>query len=62
MGYLQIYWKRNEGDYKALLRNTNKIAFRTLNTIQNTITPHLHIDKYERSGIYLMKYMNCPLK
>jgi hypothetical protein len=39
-----------------------KSAFRTRNTIQNVVKPHLQIDKYEKSGIYQMKHMDCPLK
>jgi hypothetical protein len=30
--------------------------------IQNLTKPHLQIDKYEKSDIYQMKCMNCPLK
>jgi hypothetical protein len=30
--------------------------------MQNIVKPHPQIDKYEKSGIYKMKSMNCPLK
>jgi hypothetical protein len=39
-----------------------KVTFRTRNTIQNKVNPHSQVDKYEKSGIYQMKYMDCPLK
>jgi hypothetical protein len=38
-----------------------KIAFRTQNTIQNIIKQHPRTDKYNRSGIYHMKCLDCPL-
>jgi hypothetical protein len=39
-----------------------KVAFRTRNTIQNIVKPHSQRDKYEKSGIYQMNCMDCPLK
>jgi hypothetical protein len=38
-----------------------KIAFRIWNPIQNIIKPYSQIDKYEKSGMYQMKCLNCPL-
>jgi hypothetical protein len=39
-----------------------KIAFRTQNTIQNIIKQHPGTDKYNKSGIYQLKCLHCPLK
>jgi hypothetical protein len=39
-----------------------KIAFRTTNTIQNILKHQPPTDKYNRSGIYQMKCLNCSLK
>jgi hypothetical protein len=39
-----------------------KVAFRTQNTIQNIVKLHSQIDKYEKSGIYQIKCMDCPLQ
>jgi hypothetical protein len=39
-----------------------KIAFRTTNTIQNILRHQPLIDKYNRSSIYQMKCLDCPLK
>jgi hypothetical protein len=38
-----------------------KIAFRTQSTIQNILKPHTQTGKYNRSGIYEMKSLGCPL-
>jgi hypothetical protein len=47
---------------KKLFKDTElKIAFRTRNTIQN-IGPTTQTDKYEKSGIYQIKCLDCPLK
>jgi hypothetical protein len=46
-----------------LFRDTQmKITFRTTNTIQNILRHQPLIDKYNRSGIYQMKCLDCPLK
>jgi hypothetical protein len=46
-----------------LFRDTEiKIAFRTRNTVQNTIKPPTQTDKYEKSGICQMKCLDCPLR
>jgi hypothetical protein len=46
-----------------LFKETNiKIAFRTKNTIQNLVKPRLQQDEYENSGVYQIKFMDCPLK
>jgi hypothetical protein len=46
-----------------LFRDTQmKISFRTTNTIQNILRHQLLIDKYNRSGTYQMKCLDCPLK
>jgi hypothetical protein len=39
-----------------------KVAFRTQNTVQNILTPHTQRDKYNKSGIYQIKCLDCPLK
>jgi hypothetical protein len=39
-----------------------KVAFRTRNTIQNTVNPHPQTDKYEKSDVYQMKCTDCALK
>jgi hypothetical protein len=39
-----------------------KIAFRTRNTINNILKHHTQTDKYNNSGIYQMKCLDCPLK
>jgi hypothetical protein len=46
-----------------LFRDTQiKIAFRTTNTIQNILKHQPPTDKFNRSGIYQMKCLDCPLK
>jgi hypothetical protein len=46
-----------------LFRDTEvKIAFRTRYTIQNILKPQPKIDKYNKSGIYQLKCLDCPLK
>jgi hypothetical protein len=46
-----------------LFRDTEiKIAFKTRNTIQNTIKPLTQTDKYGKSGIYQIKCLDCPLR
>jgi hypothetical protein len=37
-----------------------KVAFCTQNTIQNTLRPQPQRDKYNRSGIYQIKCLDCP--
>jgi hypothetical protein len=44
------------------LKKYKKVAFRTRNTIQNTLKPHSQIYRYKESGIYQMKCIDCPLK
>jgi hypothetical protein len=39
-----------------------KIAYRTKHTIQNILKPQPMTEKYNNSGIYLMKCNECPLK
>jgi hypothetical protein len=39
-----------------------KVAFHRRNTIQNILRPQPQIDKHDRSGIYQMKCLDCPLK
>ncbi|PNF32639.1 hypothetical protein B7P43_G15497 [Cryptotermes secundus] len=39
-----------------------KIAFRTRNTIENILKQKPQLDKYNKSGIYQMKCVDCPLK
>ncbi|PNF31380.1 hypothetical protein B7P43_G10054 [Cryptotermes secundus] len=39
-----------------------KVAFRTRNTIENILKQKPQIDKYNKSGIYQMKCVDCPLK
>lgn len=34
----------------------------TQNTIQNVAKPQSQTDKYGKSGIYQMKFLDCPLK
>jgi hypothetical protein len=44
------------------LKNTRmKVAFHTQNTIK-TLKHHTQTDKYNNSGIYQMKCLDCPLK
>jgi hypothetical protein len=46
-----------------LFRDTNiKVAFCMWNTIQDILRSCPQIDKYNRSSIYRMKCMDCPLK
>ncbi|PNF33207.1 hypothetical protein B7P43_G11691 [Cryptotermes secundus] len=48
---------------KRLFRDTKiKLAFSTQNTIQNILKPKSQMDKYNRSGIYQIKCLDCPLK
>jgi hypothetical protein len=44
------------------IKNTQKNAFRTQNTMQNSVKQHPRTDKYNKSGIYRIKYLDCPLK
>jgi hypothetical protein len=39
-----------------------KVPFRTLNTIQNILQPPLQTDKYNRSSMYQMECLDCPLQ
>jgi hypothetical protein len=39
-----------------------KVAFCTQNTIQNIVRPQPQINKYNRSGIYQMKCLDCPVE
>jgi hypothetical protein len=39
-----------------------KIAFRTQNTIKIILKSQAQRDKYSRSGIYQMKFLDCPKK
>jgi hypothetical protein len=61
MGHLHIRWKRNEEDYKTVQRSTNT------NSIQNAKQNKEHnktilANKYEKSDIYQMKCLDCPLQ
>lgn len=47
---------------KLFKKTQINITFRKRNTIQKTTKPHSQRDKYERSGIYQMKWLECPLK
>jgi hypothetical protein len=38
------------------------MASKTKNTIQNILRLNTVTDKYEKSGVYQMKSMSCPLK
>jgi hypothetical protein len=39
-----------------------KVAFSMQNTIQNIIKQHSQTDRYNKSGIYQRKCVDCPLK
>jgi chromosome condensin MukBEF complex kleisin-like MukF subunit len=39
-----------------------KITFRTNNTINNILKHYVPTEKYNNSGIYQMKCLDCPLK
>jgi hypothetical protein len=57
------YYGQETRAITKLFKDANiKIALRTKNTIQNLIRPHQQQDKYEKSGVYQMKCMDCPLK
>jgi hypothetical protein len=44
-----------------LLRDTHiRVAFHTHNTTENILRYKAKTDKYNKSGIYQMKYMECP--
>jgi hypothetical protein len=44
-----------------LFRDTHiRVAFRTRNTIENTLKYKPKTDKYNKRGIYQMKCMECP--
>jgi hypothetical protein len=44
-----------------LFRDTHiRVAFRTRNTIENILKHKPKTDKYNKSGIYQMKCMECP--
>jgi hypothetical protein len=46
-----------------LFKNTQlRVAFRTQSTVNSILKHHEQIDKYNSSGIYLMKCLACPLK
>jgi hypothetical protein len=46
---------------KVFQNTTIKIAYRTKNNIQHTLRPKLHRDKYDNSGIYRIKCLDCPM-
>jgi hypothetical protein len=57
------YNGKNTKKITKLFKDTKlKIAYRTQNTIQNILKPQSTIEKYNNSGIYLMKCNECPLK
>jgi hypothetical protein len=57
------YIEKETRKITKLFKNTKiKIAFRTRNTIQNIVKQHPQKDKYNDSGIYQMKCLDCPLK
>jgi hypothetical protein len=49
-----------------LFKNTNvKIAYKTINTIENHLKPRLQVTdiyEYNQSGVYQLKCKDCPLK
>jgi hypothetical protein len=46
-----------------LFKNTQiRVAFHAKNTISNILKHHAQTDKYNNSGTYQMKCLDCPLK
>jgi hypothetical protein len=55
--------KHNKNTLTKLFKETQiKIAFRTRYTIQDIVKPQSQTDKYDKSGIYQIKCLDCPLK
>jgi hypothetical protein len=62
MAHFYIQQKRNKKNQRTVQGCTKKITFRMQNTIQNIVKHHPRTAKYNRSGIYQMKCLDCPLK
>jgi hypothetical protein len=54
MGYFHIHWQRSKKDYETFSGHASK------NIIP--YTERAQSDKYSRSSIYQMKFLDCPLK
>jgi hypothetical protein len=54
--------ERNKKNSNLFKDKQIKIEFRTQNTIENILKHHPRTDKYNKSGIYQMKCIDCLLK
>jgi hypothetical protein len=61
MAHFHIQQKRNKKGHKITQGHSNKTAFRMQYTILSIVKQHPQTDKYNRSGIYQMKCLPCPL-
>jgi hypothetical protein len=53
------YYGKRTKEITKLFKETNiKIAFRTKNTIQNSVKPRIQQDEYEEGGMYQMRCMD----
>jgi hypothetical protein len=58
-----FYILRKRRQITKLFKNTQlRVAFHTQDTINNILKHHAQTDKYNISGIYQMKCLDCPLK
>jgi hypothetical protein len=56
-------YRLQKGSETKLSKNTQiRVAFCTKNTVSNILKHHAHTDKYNNSGIYQMKCLDCSLK
>jgi hypothetical protein len=62
MGHFSYCGKEVRRITKLFKNMRIKIFFHTQNTIQNILKPHIQTKDYNRSGIYQMKCLDCPLK
>jgi hypothetical protein len=57
------YSRKTTRKITKLFKETQiKIAYRTLNIIENILKLHPKIGKYEKSDVHAMKCQDCPLK
>jgi hypothetical protein len=61
MGHFHIQRKRNKKNRKTIQGHANENSIWKLNTIRN-LRRHLRTNKYNKSGIYQIKCLVCPLK
>jgi hypothetical protein len=62
MGHFHIDWKRNKKNYQIIEGYANKNSIKKQGTIQNIEKQHPRRAKYNKSGMYQLKYFDYPQK